>query len=333
MFTIYPKSDHYQLQSQRFFNTPATQAVHILPAIGSMLKMIVNAKKMMPSQALPTQATDWSLFFADDKPKLIWLGHSSFLLRMGGKTLLIDPVFARSVSPLPIFMFRFQDPVLALQDFPEIDYIVYSHSHYDHLDKEVVQHFKATSCQFFVPLGVEQILQGWGIETQRITAFDWWQALTLDALTLTAVPARHNTGRGSFDRDKTLWAGWVFQTPQHKIYYSGDTSYHDGQHFRKIGEYFAGFDLALIENGQYNVAWSDNHLFPEQTAQAVQDVGAKCFMPVHWGAYALSTHHWSEPVRLSIPLVEQMGIQTLTPMLGQVVGIDSQTSKWWENLQ
>lgn len=331
-YPIYPTSEHYDSQRQRFYNTPATQPIQqsLLP---TLWKMMIHHRQFMPKQALPQHQPDWQYFLSDStQAKIIWFGHSSFMLHMNGYNLLIDPVFAKSVSPVGLMMYRFQNVVVPMTNFPQIDYILISHNHYDHLDKHVIQYFSQKETQFIVPLGVEVLLKDWGINPSRIQCLDWWQTIQLQDLSITATPARHNTARGFNDQDKTLWQGYVFENQNEKIYYSGDTSYGDGRHFKAIGQHWQGFDLALIENGQYNVLWPDNHLFPEQTIQAVQDVQAKCFMPVHWGAYALSTHTWQEPVQRSIHLAHQANIKTLTPHLGEVVTLDSPTQLWWQSI-
>lgn len=333
-YPIYPTSQHYNPQTQRFYNTPPTQAItqSLLP---TLYKMMIHHRQFMPKQPLPQHQPNWHKFLSshqDNQAKIIWFGHSSFMLHISGYTLLIDPVFASSVSPIGLMMYRFQEPVIPITEFPKVDYILISHNHYDHLDKKVIQHFAQTDSQFIVPLGVEVILNRWGIQPSRIHCLDWWQNIQLQDLTITSTPARHNTARGFNDQDKTLWQGYVFENQYEKIYYSGDTSYGDGRHFKEIGQHWQGFDLALVENGQYNLLWPDNHLFPEQTIQAVQDVQAKCFMPVHWGAYALSTHTWQEPVQRSIALAHQHNIKTLTPMLGEIVTIHSQTHTWWKDM-
>lgn len=331
-YPVYPKTDHYDPETQTFYNTPVSKGVEggLGFLIPTLWNMSVNAKHYMPAQPLPMQSPDWKTFLADSNhAKFIWFGHSSLLARLNHKTILIDPVFADSVSPLPIMMHRFQAPPATLEELPTIDYIVYSHNHYDHLDKAVVKYYQNHQTKFIVPLGMHVLLEKWGIEKERIYELDWWQSIHLDQITLTAVPARHNTGRSHFDRDKSLWVGWVFQTPQEKIYYSGDSSYLNGDHFRQIAERFHSFDLAFIENGQYNPAWVDNHLLPEQTVRVAKEVNAQRFMPVHWGAYALSTHSWDDPVRRSIPLAKQQHIKTLTPILGQVFDIHSTTEEWW----
>ena len=333
----YPKSDHYCPKTKRFFNLGSDKKLSAIGVVKTFWQMLVYPEKFKPSATLPMLKPDFQQFLQpSSQAKFIWFGHSSLLMRMANQTIFIDPVFAKSASPFPIMMKRFQDPPASLTELPLVDVIIYSHNHYDHLDEAVVRHYASQQhlqkTRFIVPLAMGGQLQKWGIDADRIQELDWWQSIRLGDLTLTAVPAKHNTARGLFDKNKTLWAGYVFQTTHEQIYYSGDSAFGDGTHFRQIAERFGGFDLAFVENGQYNLDWIDNHMMPEQTAKAVELLNAKRFMPIHWGAYPLSIHSWNEPVLRSIPLVEQMGIKPVTPLLGQVFDKESETSYWWEDL-
>lgn len=334
-YPLYPESDHYSQQTGRFFNPLPDQAMDKWELVSALWQMIFHSEKFMPNQPLPMQKPNFSEFLAEaSKAKFVWFGHSSLLARLDGKTVFIDPVFAKSVSPLPFMMQRFQPPPATLEALPEVDLIVISHNHYDHLDESVIKHYKnANNTRFIVPLGVGEILQKWGIADERIDELDWWQAKQIDDLTISAVPARHNTGRGVFDRNKTLWAGYVFQTATEKFYYSGDSSWGDGSQFRQIAERFGQFDLAFMENGQYNLTWIDSHMLPEQMVDAVKLLQPKRVMPVHWAAYALSIHSWKDPVERAMPLLQQMAMPILTPQIGQVFDTDSQTEFWWENVK
>lgn len=328
---IYPPSNHYNPHTQRFFNTPPTRPVKWGTA-WALWQMLIKPQNFRPNGLLPMAKPDWVAFHApSSRAKLIWLGHSSLLLRNQNHTFLIDPVYASSVSPIPIMMKRFQAPPIALSDLPHIDWVVYSHAHYDHLDADVVrylvQHHPNT--RYLVPLGVGYYLQKWGVAAQNIAELDWWQHKTLPDLTVYAVPARHDASRSLFDGKKSLWAGWVWQSEAEQIYFSGDSAY--APHFQAIGQYFGGFDLALMENGQYNDFWTDNHMFPHQTVQAVLDVQAKRWMPIHWGAYPLSTHAWQASVESSSQISQAQGLSMLTPVMGQVFDADSESVFWWEN--
>ncbi|QLB21063.1 multidrug transporter [Vespertiliibacter pulmonis] len=330
----YVRSDHYNPEKQSFFNLIPGKKVDKGEVLSALWKMIFHKHKFMPSEQLPTQKPNFSVFLDDtEQANFIWFGHSSLLARMGGKTIFIDPVFAQSVSPLPIMMQRFQSPPANLVELPPIDWIVISHNHYDHLDRDVIEYYKLQKTSFIVPLGVGVLLQKWGIGPERIRELDWWQSTNLGVLEISAVPARHNTGRGLFDSNKTLWTGYVFKTSSEQFYYSGDSSFGDGIHFQQIAQRFGNFDIAFIENGQYNQTWIDNHMMPEQTAKVAKIIQPTRFMPIHWGAYALSIHGWKEPVERSVPLVKEYGIETLTPLLGEVFNRQTQTLLWWQDIK
>lgn len=320
--------DHYCEQKRRFFNTPPTQPIKAA-GVATWLFKSLFVKQQNP--ILPVLKPDWQQFLASSETsKFIWFGHSSLLMNIRNQIIFIDPVFAKYASPIPLFTKRFQAPPASLRELPKIDLIVYSHDHYDHLDKEVVKHCLSQETEFIVPLGLDTLLQQWGIPAKRIHQLDWWQQLSWHKIHFTAVPSRHNTGRSLWHKNRTLWCGWVIETGTEKIYYSGDSAY--GKHFSQIGQFFGGFDLAFIENGQYNTAWLDNHMLPTQTAKAAQDCQARRMMPIHWGAYALSNHRWDEPVNLSMPLIQALGIDTLTPLQGQIFDIHSQTTEWWREI-
>ncbi|SUO97438.1 MBL fold metallo-hydrolase [Suttonella ornithocola] len=305
------KRDHYHSGSGRFFNPEPQRGVQNV--LSALWQMLVAPKKMRPPCLLPALAPDWQAFYQADEDglvRVIWLGHSSLLLRVGAQTLLIDPVFAKSVCPLPIMMFRFQSPPLVRENLPKIDTVIISHNHYDHLEQATITFFRQTETRFIVPLGLERTLIRWGIAKSRISALDWWECLEEKSIRYTALPARHDSGRGLFSHARSLWMGMMIEDKQNTCYYSGDSAF--GKHFAEIAQRFPNIDLAFIENGQYNERWPDNHLFPEQTAEVAKILRPKRFMPIHWGAYALSTHTWNEPICRSYPLVVEAGIMPLT---------------------
>ncbi len=333
-YPAYPQSKHYSMQSQTFVNSSTDRPLDQAAAMSAMWQLLSSPEKFSPRHALPMQTPDWSAFFAQsEQAKFIWFGHSTLMARIGGTTLMIDPVFAEYASPTPIMMKRFQPAPVDYRALPPVDLILYSHNHYDHLDETVVRHFATKPTRFIVPLGMSVLLKKWGVKAENIQEMDWWQALKLGNFTLHAVPAKHNTVRGLFDRNKTFWCGYVFETASEKIYFSGDSAFGDGAHFEAIGHYFGGFDLAFVENGQYNLAWIDNHMLPPQTAEAARLLKTERMMPIHWAAYPLAIHPWAEPVQQSLPLVERYGIQPLTPKMGQVFDKASHSEKWWQGLE
>lgn len=289
-----------------------------------------NAK---PKEKLPEVSPDLAQFLAPSpQAKMIWLGHSTFLMNMQQTTVLVDPVFSKTAAPVNFMIRRFQKPVLALKDLPKVDAIVISHDHYDHLDKCSIQYFAQQETQFIVPLGVGSHLKGWGVPASRITELDWWQTTQVNQIKLTATPAQHFSGRG-LTANQTLWASWVMQGAQQTIFYSGDTGY--DTHFKQIGERFGEIDFALLEVGQYNPAWKAVHMNPKEAAQAFHDLKAKSMMPVHWGMFALSTHTWFDPVQQIQRLGKAQGIDVQVPQLGELIAVGEpvQDSDWWKQVK
>lgn len=332
-FPIHAASDHYNPARQQFYNTPPTQRVK-RGATKALWEMLRYPERHRPAQALPMQQPDWADFFApSSRIKFIWLGHSSFLIRSRNKTLLLDPVYYTHASPIPVFMKRFQAAPVALNELPQIDLIVYTHAHYDHLDHQVVRyfahHFPYTP--YLAPLGMGTYLQSWGVNPAQITELDWQQSHDFYGTQIHTAPARHDASRSAFDGKKSLWLSYILQTEHEQIYLSGDSTY--APHFAQIGQQYGGFDLALIENGQYNENWRDNHMFPEQTVQAAIDLQAKKWMPIHWGAYPLAPHAWDEPVNISSQLSDKAGLVMCTPMMGQVFDANSDFSRWWQEIK
>ncbi|SQA99723.1 metal-dependent hydrolase [Cedecea neteri] len=180
----------------------------------------------------------------------MWLGHSSWFIQLGGKRILIDPVFSHYAAPFAFLNKAFAgDYPWRAEDMPDIDTLVISHDHWDHLDYPTLRALKPKIKQIVTPLGVGAHFEAWGFDPALIHELDWQEKVAIDSgLTVHALPARHFSGRG-LTGNKTLWASYMFVTPQRKVYYSGDTGY--GPHFKQIGEQFSDIDLAIMENGQY----------------------------------------------------------------------------------
>lgn len=292
-----------------------------------------DLKDGVPTQKLPEVKPDMNAFLeASDDLKVIWFGHSSFLINMDGIIILVDPVFSGAASPVSFAVQRFQAPVLNLQELPEIDYLLISHDHYDHLDMESVKFFKDKSGTFIVPLGVGAHLKGWGIEEQRIVEKDWWESASFTGVEFISAPAQHFSGRGLFDENKTLWASWIIRSSNHNLYFSGDSGY--DIHFKEIGERYGPFDVAFIESGQYNERWREVHLLPPEAVWAYHDLKAKKFFPIHWGMFELAMHPWYDPVQQLHKLSKEKDVNLLTPKIGQIVnlGEDQIFERWWEKL-
>lgn len=297
---------------------------------------LTNTEGRVPQNPLPEVKPDLQEFL---KPaadlKVIWFGHSTFLLNFSGKIILVDPVFSGTASPFSFMVKRFQPPVLKLEELPKIDLVLISHDHYDHLDMETMKFFAQhqPDQKFLMPLGVGSHLKSWGVNEVNITERDWWQSHTLEGIEFIATPAQHFSGRSLTDGNKTLWASWVIRNSEHNIYFSGDSGY--DVHFKQIGDKYGPFDLAFIENGQYNVKWRAVHALPEESVQAYFDLKAKRFFPIHWGMFVLSLHSWREPVDELLRLSKERGVKTVTPKIGEVVTVneDYQSIAWWQDLK
>ncbi|MDI3452892.1 MBL fold metallo-hydrolase [Acinetobacter sp. V89_4] len=331
----YSASDHFNEKQQIFFNRQKLEeVVSFSDGISVVWDMLRNEKNRAPAQALPMKIPNWDTFLNKNaENQFIWLGHSNLLMRVGGQTIAIDPVFGDTVAPMGIMMHRFQKAPVQVDEFPSVDLVIISHNHYDHLEQQTIEYFAQHSpaTKFIVPLGLATTLESWGISAQQITELDWWQQHQFKNVRITATEAQHASGRGMRDSNRSLWAGWVIQDQKQTIFYSGDNGY--GPHYAEVGKRYPQIDIAFIENGQYDIRWAATHMSPEQTAQAAKDVGTKHFVPVHWGAYSMALHHWNEPVLKSIPLVQSYGINTLTPIMGEVFNIKSKTSEWYKSIQ
>ena len=321
-------------QNGVFQNLETTTMDMPLSKMPSMLyKQFFNAKGRTPKKPLPVVPFDKAAFEAtSEKTKLIWYGHSVVLMRMNGKTILIDPMLGDDTTPIaPFASKRFSKNTLSLiDDFPTIDLIVLTHDHYDHLDYDSIQKLKSKTKQFFVALGVKRHLVRWGVAAELITEFDWWEQAVFNGISITFTPTRHFSGRGLGDRFRGLWGGWAFKTATENIWFSGDGGY--GQHFKEIGKRLGAFDFAFMECGQYNDDWHNIHLFPEESVQAAIDAKAQKVMPVHWAGFALSYQHtWTEPAEEFVAACLHKNLSFGTPKIGALFTVESITNeKWWK---
>jgi L-ascorbate metabolism protein UlaG (beta-lactamase superfamily) len=264
--------------------------------------------------------------------RVSWLGHSSFLVAIDGIRTLVDPVFGERASP---FSWsgpkRFYPPPYPLEELGELDAIVISHDHYDHLDREAVALLLPRELPWIVPLGVGAHLEGWGVDRSLITELDWWEETRVKDVTITATPSRHFSGRAitMTDQNATLWAGWAWTGPTRKLFYSGDTAMHP--EFAEIGDRLGPFDLTLMETGAYNQLWCDVHLGPEQAALAHRLVQGNVMMPAHWGTFDLALHGWTEPAERVIVAAKELGIDLAMIRPGATYDIASQPGidRWW----
>jgi L-ascorbate metabolism protein UlaG (beta-lactamase superfamily) len=288
-----------------------------------------------PPSPLPVLAVDKAALAAAPAPsglRAFWLGHSSAYVELDGLRLLLDPVFAERVSPLPIGPRRFHPPPIALADLPPIDAVLISHDHYDHLDMDSVRQLASRGTRFFVPLGIGAHLERWGVPPAQIEELEWWQQRTLRGVQIVCTPTRHYSGRGLGDRSATLWSSWSVLGAQHRFFYSGDTGY--STHFREIGSRLGPFDIAFVKIGAYGpgASWLDIHMSAEDAVQAHRDVRGKRMFPVHWSTFNLAYHAWDEPIRRAAAEARRTGVELVTPRLGEWVdaGREFRSTAWWE---
>lgn len=312
------------------------EETNINPGGLSMFKMLRKMSKrpstVRPKQELPNVKTNLNTVEPGD-PAIVWFGHSSYFIKTEKLNILVDPVFSGFASPFSFFGKAFEGAnEYNPGDMPEIDLLVLTHDHYDHLDYKTLKELKPKVKKIVTSLGVGSHLELWGFKPEIINELVWWQTIELcENYKLTAAPSRHFSGRG-LTRFKTLWSSFILEYDDFRIYLGGDSGY--SKAFKQIGEKFGSFDLALLECGQYNEAWPQIHMMPEQTAQAARDLNAKILMPVHWGKFVLSMHPWDESVKRVIKACEELGQDYVTPQIGEVYRLNSdfQQNNWWEDI-
>ncbi len=293
-------------------------------------KMIEGNDNGAPKKALPHVKPD----FARSKDfKITWFGHSSYLIQVDDVNILVDPVFSERVSPFQfIGTKRFEGTdFVKVDDLPNLDIVLITHDHYDHLDYHSILKLKDKTTHFVTSLGVGSHLVYWGIQEQQLIELAWNEHISpVAGISFTALPARHFSGR-LFKRNQTLWSSFILKTKNQQVYLGGDSGY--DRHFKNIGTMYGPFDLAILECGQYNKMWPLIHLFPEEVIEASIDLKAKQLMPVHWGKYKLALHDWDEPINRLVKAASDKEVKVLTPLLGEALYLtqNQSTTKWWIN--
>ncbi len=226
-------------------------------------------------------------------PMVTWIGHSTFLIQVGGINIITDPVFFN----LSFFAPRVLKPGLTIDQLPKIDFVIISHNHLDHMDLRSV---KALNAKFqptiLVPHGNKKWLEQRGVK--NVIEKRWWEEQVFgDNLKFTFLPAVHWTSRGIHDINRTMWGSWMIECSGFKVYFAGDTAYAD--HFEKIGKIFQGIDIALMPIGpiQPRKLISEAHTCPMEAIKGFLDLNAKCFIPMHWGTFKSAYESFSAPAQ------------------------------------
>ena len=302
-------------------------------SFGSVIvgNLFMNRSGLTPPAPLPTAKTDLkTLDGATDV--VVWLGHSSYFVQLAGKRILVDPVFSAAAAPLPGANQAFEGTsVYGAEDMPEIDYLLITHDHWDHLDYPSVRALEPKTRRVVTGLGVGAYFEQWGYPEEKILEADWFGVVEPDpGVAIHVLPARHYSGR-LLTRNKTLWSAFALDAGGRRIFFSGDSG--SGPHFADIGKRFGGFDLAVLEIGQYDSRWPYIHMTPEEAAQAAEALGARALLPAHVGKFAIARHSWDEPFRRIVTASDGKNYKLLTPRIGDAVDIGSGTqhfAQWWE---
>lgn len=318
----------------KFRNRSATP-VMIAGAFLGVLEDLIATRGSTPSRPIrgvSARREDFSAPSVDDVV-VRWLGHSTVLLELQGLRLLLDPMWSHRSSPSRLIgPARFGPPPIPLDELPELSAVLISHDHYDHLDRRTVQPLarRHPKTPFIVPLGLGRLLERWGVTADRIVELDWWEETALgDGLRVVATPTRHFSGRGPFDRNRTLWSAWALLGRAKRVFFGGDGGYDPV--FAEIGARFGPFDLTMLEIGAWHRSWPYVHLGPTDALKAHADLGGRRLLPIHWGMFKLAPQPWVEPIETLVRLGAETGVALLVPSPGERVALSAPPpfEPWW----
>lgn len=297
----------------------------------------LGAKARSPRAPLGPFHTDASVYSTEPRSglRITWMGHATSILEIDGVRILIDPVWDERVSPTTWSgPKRFFPAPLKLSGLPNVDAVIVSHDHYDHLGAGTVRliagHPALDRAHWITPLGVGALLKKFGVPPARCLELNWMESTHCGSIEITALPARHFSGRGLFDRFRTLWASFALSGPRHRVYYGADSGEWPG--FPAIGERFGPFDLSMLEIGASDSLWADIHMGPEGAVRTFHGLGGNgLLMPIHWGLFDLALHHWRQPIE-KIWTIEGLKLWSPTPGVPSEVteGVELR-SEWWRS--
>ncbi|REC48538.1 MBL fold metallo-hydrolase [Chryseobacterium pennipullorum] len=317
---------------QNILNTPALLEGESMTK--ALLHSLCKVENTSPGAALPFVVTDLKKLDPEENV-LVWFGHSSYFIQVDGKKFLVDPVFSGNASPMPGSIKAFQGAdYYKPEHMPNIDFLLISHDHWDHLDYKTVQALKGKVGKVICGLGTGQHFEYWGWDIDTIIEKNWWESIDIaEGFRITLTPARHFSGR-LLNRNISLWTSFVLKTPTKNLFLGGDSGY--GNHFSEIGKQYGPFDLAVMENGQYNAKWPYIHTLPEQLIEEITELRAENFIPVHNSKFKLAQHVWYEPLELASKYAEENNIAVTLPMIGEKVDLNQlgqvTWKKWWTEL-
>ena len=318
----------------KFFNVPKIEPKSFGATMLRIMKRSIFEKQIdnTPKKVISVKPVTREQLDAlsNDEFHVLKLGHSSILIKVFGKYILIDPMFSEYASP---FQFagpkRFHPTPISIRDLPNIDKVLISHNHYDHLDKNTIKQLITKTSEYLVPLGNKKELKKWGVDDSKITEFNWWQEYQTKDILFAFTPSQYFSGRSLNDRNRTLWGSWVMKTSRGSLYFSGDSGYFSG--FKEIGQKYGPFDITLVENGAYNGDWSDVHLFPAESVKAHIDLRGRTMLPIHNSTFDLAFHPWYEPLERITVEAKKQSVSLSTPIVGEIFTIKQKaiTKPWW----
>ena len=287
-----------------------------------MIKRFMADKDSVRIPQAPIEAVQTDLkALPADEDWLVWFGHSSYLFCLNGKRYLVDPLL-KMEFPASVMMKPFAGTdIYTPDDMPEIDYLIITHEHWDHLDNATLRDLRPKVKQVVCPLGVGEYLEYWKYDKAIISELDWYESkgerLKVKDERITCLPSRHFSNRLLRGRNQTLWAAFMVEAGDRKVYIGGDGGYDD--RFRQAREQFGKIDLAIMENGQYNPNWAYIHMLPQDLEQSILDMQPKQVFTVHHDKFSLSTHAWSEPDSVARSIAERNAIHLLDQAIGTVI--------------
>jgi len=289
-----------------------------------------------PSMADRVPTTDVALESVQsppaDRPQATWVGHSTVLIQYQSVSILTDPIFSERASPVSFAgPRRITAPAITIAQLPEIDLVVISHNHYDHLDLASVRALATRVKLWAVPLGVADFIRDAIGQNANVIELDWWQSHDTDRFSIVATPSQHWSGRGLRDRYQSHWASWAVQIDDFQLWFAGDTGYNDVQ-FAEIGRRLPDINLGLIPIGAYEPRdfMKDMHVNPAEAAQIHTDVGAAQSIGIHWGTFPLTAEPPDEPPRLLLDAMLERNIarsQFRAIAVGETIVLDAGASQ------